>query len=224
MQAIFGADSVQPANIKLKNGYDLYTWVMRLNTFPAFWGRNLTGENHITAEEVDFLRSKNCKIAPIYNEFTELIVSTLDGTKDALWLANVARELGIPQNQGVALFAEIGSDWSVSHNWMISFANTLVNYGYVPGFIGNTDSSKNFNFDRQCSHYVQATEGVDQYGAVYWATEPKPGGEPELWTPYCPSALEQDQIGLWQNGATVCGNISANTTYARDESILRYMW
>lgn len=34
----------------------------------------------------------------------------------------------------------------------------------IPGFIGNTDSSKNFNFDRQCSHYVQATHDVGEYG------------------------------------------------------------
>lgn len=35
--------------------------------------------------------------------------------------------------------------------------NKKLKNGYTPAFIGHTDSSKNFNFDRQCSHYVQAT-------------------------------------------------------------------
>lgn len=224
MKAIFGADSTLPVTTRLKNGYDLFTWVMRLNKFPAFWGRNITGENCITPEEIDFLREKDCQIAPIYNQLTEQAVSVTDGTKDALWLVQIARGLGIPTHQEVALFAYIAPDWSVNHNWMITFAQTLASYGYVPGFIGNTDSSKNFNFDRQCSHYIQATGDVGYFGAVFWATEPKPGGEPAAWTPYCPSALEPEQVHLWQNGVTACGSISANTSYARDASVLRHMW
>lgn len=224
MSKIFGADSGRSAKTRLTNGYDLYTWVMRQNCFPSFWGRSVSGENSITTEELEFLRSKKCKIALIFDDLTETGVSAADGTNDALRAVSAAKKLGVPSDKGLAIFADIASDWSVNHNWMISFARTLHANGFVPGFIGNTDSSANFNFDRQCSHFVQATGETEQYGAVYWATEPKTNGEPEGWTPYCPTALTPEKIGLWRSGTTVCGEAAANTSYARDETLLRYMW
>ena len=51
MAMIFGVDSTAPANVRLTNGYHMYDWVMRMNRFPAFWGRALTGEDAITADE-----------------------------------------------------------------------------------------------------------------------------------------------------------------------------
>jgi hypothetical protein len=224
MARIFGADSAQPANTRLTNGYDLFSWVMRQNCFPAFWGRSVSGENAITKEELEFLRSKNLKIALIFDDLTETNVSAANGTDDALRAVSAAKELGVPANEGIALFAKIAPDWSINHNWMISFARIVKNNGFVPGFIGNTDSSVNFNFDRQCSHFVQATNDVEHYGTLYWATEPKTGGEPEDWAPYCPTALTPEKIDLWQNGTTSCGQVTANTSYARDESILKYLW
>lgn len=224
MARIFGADSKQSASIKLTNGYDLYTWVMRQNCFPTFWGRSISGEGSLTVEELDFLRTKKCKVALIFDELTETGISVTDGTADAMRAIEAVEALGVPANEGYAIFARIASEWSVNHNWMLSFARTLHDHGFIPGFIGNTDSSVNFNFDRQCSHFVQATGGVEQYGAVYWATEPKTNCEPDAWAPYCPTALTPDQIHLWQNGKTVCGSVSANTSYARDESVLRYLW
>ncbi|MEE1027031.1 MAG: hypothetical protein U0L55_08510 [Acutalibacteraceae bacterium] len=67
--------------------------------------------------------------------------------------------------------------------WMISFAQVIFANGYVPGFIGNTDSSKNFNFDRQASHFVQATRDMDCFGAILAATEPKCESIPDYWNP-----------------------------------------
>ena len=54
MSMIFGADSSFPSNTRLTNGYTLFDWVMRKNCFPAFWGRNILGENSITEEEIEF--------------------------------------------------------------------------------------------------------------------------------------------------------------------------
>lgn len=224
MKIIFGVNSTTPANQKLKNGYTLYDWVMRQKCFPAFWGRTLLGENPITAEEIDFLRNKDCKIALVLRDLTEAQISRNDGTNDALRAAEAAQALGVPQNKGIAIFAEIKPEWSVNHNWMILFAQTLKAMGYVPGFIGNTDSSKNFNFDRQCSHYVQATEGVNQFDAVYWATEPKRKGVPKKWAPYCPSALEPEDIHLWASGKTTFGQFVVDDIYVRDEKVLANTW
>ena len=135
-----------------------------------------------------------------------------------------AKEIGVPQREGIALFAEIRPDWSVNHNWMIRFAEVLHDNGYLPGFIGNTDSSKNFNFDRQCSHYVQATEADERFHALYWGTEPKRENEPEGWTPYCPSALQPEDIGLWQCGTMRFGDMEIHETYAHDATVLEHLW
>ena len=224
MATIFGADSQHPADTRLTNGYDLYSWVMRKGGFPAFWGRSITGGNKVTKDEVTFLWEKKCKVALYFDELTESGVSAMDGTDDAMRAMEGAAALGVPEGKGIAIFAVIGGGWGINHNWMISFATALGSRGFVAGFLGNTDSSKNFNFNRQCGHYVRATQEAGHFGAVFGATEPKTGREAALWAPYRPSDLSADKIALWQNGSVACDGICANTTYARDESVLSYMW
>lgn len=224
MKRTYGVSSSEPSNQKLKNGYTLYDWVMRQKTFPAFWGRTLLGENEVTEEEIAFLREKDCKIMLVIKDLTEKGVSGTNGTEDALRAIEKAKSLEVPQKEGIAIFAEIKADWSVNHNWMISFAQTLFENGYVAGFIGNTDSSKNFNFDRQCSHYVQETESADQLGAVYVSTEPKCGEMPEEWTPYCPSALNPEDMHFWSCGETTFDSIKVEDIYAIDEKTVEKLW
>ena len=224
MKTIFGVSSTFPSNQKLKNGYTMYDWVMRQKCCPAFWGRGLTGPNAIQNEEIAFLRSKNCKILLIVQDLTEAEVSGSDGEKQAFRAVECARNLKVPQNSGIAIFAEFKPDWSVNHNWMIGFAGVLSMNGYVPGFIGNTDSAKNFNFDRQCSHYVQATETVHQFDAVYMATEPKCSHPPRIWEPFCPSALNREDMHLWKTGETAFGEWVAEDVYAQDRKILDKTW
>ena len=186
--------------------------------------RTLCGEEKITAEEIEFLRSKDCKIGLVIRDLIEKSVSGINGTEDALRAVEAAKEAGVAQNAGITIFAEIKPDWSINHNWMISFAQVISANGYVPGFIANTDSSKNFNFDRQCSHYVQATKDTGYFGAVFGATEPKLDGMPEKWEPYCPSALNPEDILLWVCGATAFDSVSAEDVYAADEKVLAKMW
>ena len=224
MKTVFGVNSVTPINQKLKNGYTMYDWVMRQKGFPAFCLRTLCGEVQITADEIAFLKEKDCKIGLVIRDLTEAQVSSANGTQPALAAVETAKALGVPQNQGIALFAEIKSEWSINHNWMISFAQTVSANGYVPGFIGNTDSSKNFNFDRECGHFVEATSGVGCFGSVYMATEPKLDGTPEDWAPYCPSVLESADISLWCCGTTTFDLIQVEDVYARDEKVLALMW
>lgn len=224
MKTVFGVNSATPINKKLKNGYTMYDWVMRQKGFPAFCMRTLCGENAITPEEIQFLRDKDCKIGLVIRNLTEAAVSAVNGKQDALKAVEAAKELDVPQKKDVALFAEIKPEWSVNHNWMISFAYTVKANGYVPGFIGNTDSSKNFNFDRQCSHFVQATRDANCFGAVYMATEPKVNGTPKEWTPYCPSALEPEDISLWCCGTTTFDAVQVENVYANDNKVLAMMW
>ena len=224
MHTIFGVSSATSINKKLKNGYTMYDWVKRQKCFPAFCMRTLSGENKITAEEIEFLKAKDCKIGLVIRDLTEAKVSGVNGTDDALKAVETAKKLGVPANSGIALFVEIKPEWSVNHNWMISFAQLISNNGYIPGFIGNTDSSKNFNFDRQTSHYIQATKGVNGFDAIFGATEPKREEVPQMWTPFCPSEMQQDDIALWSCGSTSFDEINADDVYARDENVLAYMW
>lgn len=222
MSLIYGTDSAMPANTRLTNGYNLYEWVMRKSCFPSFWGRSLTGERRITAEEIEFLRSKRCKIALVIRDLNEQEICQNDGTHSAIKAVEAAKNAGVPQNKGIALFAYIPSEWSVNHNWMTSFAGNLLNNGYIPGFIGNTDSSKNFNFDRQCSHYVLATRNANQLHAVYWSTEPKYNFDPDIWASYAPSELLPKDIHLWSYGNIDFHDIHAEKVYAHDSSVMKY--
>ena len=224
MKTVFGVCSATPINKKLKNGYTMYEWVMRQKGFPSFCMRTLDGDNKLTAEEIAFFQQKDCKIGLVIGNLTEAAVSATSGTQDALKAVEAAKELGVPQGKGIALFAEIKPEWSVNHNWMISFAQTVMANGYVPGFMGNTDSSINFNFDRQCSHFVNATKDANCFGAVYMATEPKCQKRPETWTPYCPSALEPEDISLWCCGTTTFDAIQVEDVYAKDGNVLAMMW
>lgn len=224
MTAIFGVDSLYPANTKLTNGYDLYSWVMRKGGFPAFWGRSITGEDKVTLEEMEFLKEKKCKVAFYLTDLTETQTASFNGTEDALRAVEAVEALGVAKDKGIVIFAVLGDDWGINQNWMLSFAATLSNNGFAPGFIGNTDSSKNFNFNRQCGHFVKDTEKMKNLGVVFGATEPKSGKEAALWQPFYPSDIDVDKIALWQNGRINCNGISANTTYGHDESVLAYMW
>ena len=224
MKTVFGVSSATPINKKLKNGYTMFDWVMRQKGFPGFCMRTLCGADKITAEEIAFLKEKDCKIGLVIRDLTEAKVSATNGRADALRAVAAAKELGVPQSKGIALFAQIKPEWSVNHNWMISFAQTVSANGYTPGFIGNTDSSINFNFDRQCSHFVQATKAANCFGAVFVATEPKCTRRPEKWTPYCPSALEPEDISLWCCGTTTFDSIQVENVYAKGNEVLETMW
>ena len=224
MKLIYGARSSFPSNTRLTNGYNLYEWVMRMSCYPSFWGRNISGERAIQVEEIKFLRSKECKIALLFNAFTENEIAGNKGVEAALRAVEAVKALGVPPKKGIAIFADIPSEWSVNHNWMISFSRSLIRNGYRPGFIGNTDSSKNFNFGRQCSHYVQATRKEDQLGAVYWSTEPQYPFDPEIWATYAPSQLLPRDMALWQYGTVNFHNIFAGKCYARDSSVTECFW
>lgn len=226
MRFLYGVNGETPANTRLTNGYDLFHWVMRMSSVPTFWGRNMTGKNHLTLEEADFLHQNHCGIALIFNELTETDVSMLNGAEDGLRAADAANELHVPKHHGIAIFTEIKDDWSVNHNWMISYTYALLDSGYIPGYIANTDSSKNFNFGRQCSHYANFLGDVARSSTVYWATEPNIESEPWEWAPYCPSQLKPTDMTIWRTGGKIkYGDMYAlDKNYIRSDANTRFLW
>ena len=177
-----------------------------------------------TTLEIDFLKAKGCKLALMVRDLKEASVSCDNGTGDAQRAIATAKHFNVPQNKGIAIWADIQPDWSINPNWMLSFAKELSENGYLPGFLGNTDSSINFNFDRECSNFIQLSDDVDHYGALYGATEPKLSGRPKSWNPYCPSALDPESLSLWVCGKIFFCNLKVDEIYARDEVILNSMW
>lgn len=221
MAMIYGADSVVPVNTRLTNGYTLFDWVMRMSCYPSFWGRTLLGDMTVTTDEIEFLHRQKCKVGFIVNNFSETEISSNEDVEKAMLAIKAMDKLGIPRDQGITIFAYINPDWCVNHNWMLSFAYQIAKNGYVPGFIGNTDSSLNFNFGRQCSHYVQANNKYYHIPTVYWATEPKLNFEPSLWVPYAPSQLLPQDMHLWNYGRINFHNICVQKSYMRDKSIMQ---
>ena len=119
------------------------------------------------------------------------------------------------------VFVRFGDDEFMNHNWMISFAAILSEYGYLAGFIGNTDSSLNFCFDRECGHFYNATKQIGCYGALYGATEPDCNAPENGWKPYFPSDFSADDISLWESREVIkCGEAElASPVYARDTGV-----
>ena len=224
MKNVFGCDSSISASTRLSNGYTMFDWVMRQRCFPEVWARTLLGENPITSEEVRFLKDNDCRIGLVIRDLSEAEVSSNDGTKTALRAVEALKELDVPQETGIAVFAEIAPDWSVNHNWMLSYAVALSAAGYIPGFIGNTDSSDNFNFDRQTGHYLEAARHINLPETVFCATAPVINTEPDTWVPYAPSDMSRDDIHLWKCGEVKYRELSVGEVYARDDSVLDFMW
>lgn len=223
MKVLYGVNSKIPLNRKLKNGYTVYEWIVRQKGVPSFCFRTLCGEDGITEEEIKFLQNKNCKLGIVIRNLKEKDISSCHGDREALNAICDFESLNLKIDKKIAIFAEINKDYSINHNWMISFAQTLSMNGYVPAFIANTDSSKNFNFDRQCSHFVDATKEVGEFGAIYCATEPKISSKPEEWSPFCPSSLNVTDVDFWMCGETKIIDTLVDDIYCKNLNALDKM-
>ena len=58
----------------------------------------------------------------------------------------------------------------------------------------------------------------------FMATEPKLDSMPEKWEPYCPSALQPEDMHLWSCGATNFDFTAVEDVYAKDDKVLDNMW
>lgn len=228
---LFGVDSQTPSNDRLQNNITEFEWAVRNKIYPNFWGRNITGQNALTKEEIQFLHSMGCKIAAIYND-TEPKENDAQGKMAAKKSAVIALELGIPA--GTAIFLETGENENISTDYMRAFAQTLLFEGFTPGFKANTDAM--FSFDREYSRGHQTDKELFEKCLV-WATAPTLEEydrittthliRPDNWIPYAPSGITRRDIAVWQYG-TECHPIqddAGNPTFfnvnlVRDETVV----
>ena len=201
---LFGVDSNLQSNDVLQNNITLFDWAARNKKYPNFWGRNLVGENALTAEEIDFLHSNGCRVAAIYTDSGEKQTEE-QGKILAKKIDLCAFELGIPE--GTAIFLEIGEKEDVTSEFMRGFASVMLDEGYTPGFKANTDSA--FDFDREYSRGMQIDKETFKE-CLIWAVSPSLAEydrvttthliHPDNWKPFAPSAIRREDIAIWQYG------------------------
>ncbi len=201
---LFGVDSTTPANTLLQNNLDMFEWVRRNKIYPAFWGRNIAGEDALTRDEIAFLKEKVCKIAPIYSPDGET-VTYLQGKGCSEEAALRAKELSIPM--GRIVFLDLDKQQKITTEFLFGYAETLIAARYVPGFKANTDAK--YDFDREFSRGMQMYKEVFSQCFI-WATAPiLPEYErmttthllhPDEWKPFAPSGVKRKDIAIWQYG------------------------
>ena len=201
---IFGVDSKIQSDDLLQNNLTEFEWAVRNKVYPSFWGRNIVGENALTREEIEFLHRKGCKIAAIYSTTGEKLTEK-QGQLMAKEIDVIALELGIPE--GTAIFLEIGEKDTVTSDFMLGFADMLIDEGYIPGFKANTDAA--FDFDREYSRGMQNNrESFEK--CLIWAVAPSLKEydrvttthliHPDNWKPFAPSGITRNEIAIWQYG------------------------
>lgn len=201
---LFGVDSNVRSDTVLQNNIDLFEWVIRNKVYPNFWGRNMVGENALTAEEIDFLHGKVCKIAPIYESFEEKNTEE-QGSDLAVTVVRKAKEL--ETSKGTAIFLDIDENESPTRDFMRGYAKKMMESGYIPAFRANTDAK--YGFDREFSRGMQTDREIFAECLV-WATAPTVKEydrittthliHPDNWRPFAPSGLHRKEISVWQYG------------------------
>lgn len=228
---LFGVDSKVRSNDVLQNNITEFEWVERNKLYPNFWGRNITGKDCLTKEEIEFLHGKGCKIAAIYN--TSAAKETEEqGRIEAKRIAVSTLELSI--SKGSAIFLEIAETDNVTRNYMRGFAEGLLAEGYTPGFKANTDAV--FGFDREFSQGMQTDKDVFS-ACIIWAVAPSLKEyervttthliHPDNWVPFAPSGIARNDIAIWQYGKDChpidddAGNETTfNVNLVRDDTVI----
>lgn len=201
---LFGVDSGRQSNNLLQNNIDQFEWVLRNKIYPNFYGRNISGENALTKEEIRFIHRKGCRIAAIYADSAEKMTKD-EGDVAAKRAIERASELEIPAD--TAIFIEIAENENASSDFILGFSRALISGGFTPGFKANTDAR--FSFDREFSRAKQTDKDILNKCLV-WATSPSLAEydrvttthliHPDNWIPHAPSGITRKDIAIWQYG------------------------
>ena len=216
MYMFFGVNSTAKSDMILQNNLTLFEWVVRNQSHPYFWGRNLIGDNALTKSEVDFLNNNGCKVIPIYNKIRKGNKTTQEeGVLDANNTINIISELGVAS--GETLYLQIEPSVNLTAEYILGYAKAIVDNGYTPGFFANTDSL--YDFDHQfCRCYQSNSElfGLCKIWAMsptkpeFYGTSNAHTTLPDYWEPHCPSCITKEDISIWQYGER-CHPIRDNT-------------
>lgn len=202
----WGVDSKVPSNRMLQNNLSLFEWAKRNKTHPVFWVRNISGNDCLTKEEVDFLNKKACRIVSLYVDDDHNVKGTEEqGQLAAEKAAKYASDLGIPKE--TVVFLEIEDTETATTEYLKGYAAGIMNLGYTPGLKANTDSL--YRFDCEYSRGLQMYRDVFE-SCLIWATAPNVKEynkittthliHPDCWKPFAPSGISRRDIAMWQYG------------------------
>ena len=200
----FGVDAYFNTESILQNNSKLFDWVVKNKVTPDFFGRNINGENSLTVEEINYIHSKGCRIAPIYKS-EELYETNESGINVGQKIIAALTELNVPS--GTAVFLRIYEYNAAKTDFLIGYSHQLLDAGFTPAFMANTDAR--FGFDEEFSRAYQVErELIGQ--SLIWATSPVVDDYnkmttthlvyPDLWRPFAPSAITRNDIAIWQYG------------------------
>ena len=203
-ELFFGVESKVRADNILQNNLTQFEWVVRNKMYPLFWGRNITGQNAITKEEVSFIHRQGCKIVLICNDDDKMLTEE-QGAAFGESIVCLIAKIGVPVN--TAIFMEIDETKEVYTSYMCGFAKTLLFHGLIPGFKANTDAK--FSFDREYSRGMRI-EPETFNKILIWAVSPTLEEydrittthliQPDYWEPFAPSGITRNDIAIWQYG------------------------
>jgi hypothetical protein len=151
----WGVDSVAPADKPFGDAPTLYDYVVNCSKgkAPAFFGRYLTPAEYqkITDSEIQFLRSKGCKLILNYNQLSSGTVAVggaagrASGRAHATKAAFFAAQIGAPAIRFgpiVYLYANIDSGYIPTVDWIVGWWDGLWDNGFGPGLYYPAAGSK----------------------------------------------------------------------------------
>lgn len=206
LQLTFGVDTDTASDTVLQNGLSKLHWICRNQRLPHFWGRHINGEEALTLDEISYIHSLCCRIAVMYSHSDPTNMDSYDqGAADAKDAIAICKNLHI--STGKAIFMQVDKLSNITNDYMLSYAKTLLENDYIPGFYANTDAF--YDFSHQFARGYQAEPEVFEQ-CLIWATAPNlpefyQTGDthipiPDYWGPYCPSCFTADKISIWQYG------------------------
>jgi len=201
----WGVDSAPAANLTV-GGQSFFAYITQQAAGqPAFWGRYIGGSYALTAAEVTFIHSQNCKILVLYNGATNTTGSVkgghAQGVADANKALSAASSLKIPT--GVCIYVDIEAGWGMTAAWAEGWADTIAAAGYKVGFYANTLSSNAPYFN---TPYCTAYNADASVAASYiFSSEPEPGCATKINAPaFAPATPSCNSAGtvVWQYAET----------------------
>lgn len=201
---LFGVNTSVSSATRLQNNLELFDWVARNKLYPNFWGRHIFGSDHLTADEIEYLHSKACKVAIICDP-SGAADTKEQGVLFASRTVKRVTELAVPKGTALFLMCE---GYEITSEFMRGFVKRVSESGYTAAFIGDTDAASS-TFDREFSRCMQ-TDPDDFEGCMVWATSPTLKEydrvttthfiHPDNWVPYAPSGITRKDISVWQYG------------------------
>ena len=195
----FGIDTETRVDELLQHNLTLFEWIRKNQGFPYFIGRRINGDSSLSNDEINYIKANGSKAIPILTPYPQM-----NGIENAKMATAILRNLQIEKN--IPVFLAVDAE-NVTNDYLLDYAESIVNSGYIPGFYVDTDSF--YDFDRQFSRAYQSNEELMKKCKL-WALSPEMeeffetkdahSEKPTFWGPFAPSCINKEQIMIWQYG------------------------